>query len=202
MIYYTTSLSSGKALFYPNIEKGPVVSRSFWSSTSTNKGGALCHDSSELRNDTGNNMQLNPQCAKPRRLHQCTRLIDYRKSLTHCAFNGRGKWIRTTDIRYQKPLFYHLNYTPIEIGRHCRIRTCDPMVPNHVFYQTELNADLHSLGALKTSTQCWNVYSRTPKECPSKWRGNRIDWLIQQLRSARLQPAHRLWRRPGQQLQL
>lgn len=30
------------------------------------------------------------------------------------------------------------NYTPIEIGRRNRIRTCDPLVPNQMLYQTEL----------------------------------------------------------------
>jgi hypothetical protein len=36
-----------------------------------------------------------------------------------------------------------LNYTRIETtGREDRIRTCDPMVPNHVLYQAELLPDL------------------------------------------------------------
>ena len=30
-------------------------------------------------------------------------------------------------------LYLHIN------GRDCRIRTCDPLVPNQVLYQTELN---------------------------------------------------------------
>ena len=30
----------------------------------------------------------------------------------------------------------------ITCGRHCRTRTCDPLVPNQMRYQTALNADI------------------------------------------------------------
>ena len=57
---------------------------------------------------------------------------------------GSEDWGRTSGQRINSPLLYQLSYSGIVvrlIGRPNRIRTCDPLRPKQVRYQTALLAD-------------------------------------------------------------
>ena len=49
-----------------------------------------------------------------------------------------------------------------ENGRSCRIRTCDPLVPNQVRYQTAPNSDTEYVGVIQFSW--WQSKQKTDKK--------------------------------------
>jgi hypothetical protein len=71
------------------------------------------------------------------------------------VFYGWGSRIRTYEMTEPKPVALPLGYTPlylifiyrlgINFGRDDRIRTCDPLIPNQVRYQTALHPDSQTI---------------------------------------------------------